>query len=197
MDFTVPLLSCGTVQEGHDSHYFPKGGTTMKTSRLLSGLVVALLLLFSAVAGAFDTSPYVAGIYVDQNQSVAVASEFKILNPTTKPLQVYAGLFDTSGNFIQCRFDVIAPNGEANITFTPSSPLGVGVVKFFAFPNTYPVRFDPNAVVGGLQQRFYDPGIGLPNPVRKVLTVSNLKAVTINSLTLDEFKAAWMNTCTF
>jgi hypothetical protein len=165
----------------------------MKTSRLSSGIVIALLLLCSTGAGAFDTSPYLTGIYVDQNQSVPIASEFRILNPTTKPLLVYAGLFDTSGTFVRCVQNMVSPNGEVKFTFSLPSPLGVGVVKFLAFPPTY--RFDPNAVIGGLQQRFYDPGMGLPNPVSKVLTVSNMKAVTINSLTIDEFKAGWLSLC--
>jgi hypothetical protein len=138
-------------------------------------LMALCLGLTAGMAPALDTSPYLAGAWNGDYYGVA------IINPTTKWLDVYAVAY-SEGSPIFCGMIPIAPNGtlSASEFVRPGYGLGFGTIKFFAFPRGTKT-FDPNAVIGGFQYKYWD------DPLEGSNTESNLKAVTINSYTIREF----------
>jgi hypothetical protein len=167
-----------------------KGRRIMKQRTLFLALfIVFAVTVMASTAGAQDTSPYLAGTWLETaNVTPTVRTTHFIVNPTTKQLDVYAVVFgyEGAGALLSCTRCTINGNGlwkfygDAART-NESTNEDSGVVKFFAFPRNSR-KFDPNAVIGGFQQNIFEDVNG-----RTGLTESNLKAVTINSNTIGEF----------
>jgi hypothetical protein len=148
----------------------------MKKHMAVLSLMVALVLSLPAVpAGAWDTSPYLVGTL----DGDFYGNGYFIINPTTQQLRVYgAGFYD--GTMGPCAWTTIPPNGTFYVA-VQGGPFVGAVMKFFAFPLSG--KFDPNAVIGGFQQKF---STDYWNDTCQV-TEANLKAVTVNSYTIGEF----------
>jgi hypothetical protein len=158
----------------------------MKRQKLLITLAAAIAVLASiSLAGAFDTSPYLVGTW--EGYDVAQVNFYCIVNPTTKPLYVQMFFYQSDGTEDGCTGATIF----ANETYCPGlayiGSQGAGAVKFFAFPQGSR-KFDPNAVIGGFQQK------GGESPT-EFKTQSNLKAVIINSYTMEEFARVLRDGC--
>jgi hypothetical protein len=155
---------------------------------LLAIAVVAGFTFVAPGAGAWDTSPYLTGTVPSHPYPVS----YFIGNPTTKDLRVYAVFYGWAGGYQNiCYYKDMAPNTmwhlwDEALEWSSSGP---GTVKFFAFPAAT-IKFDPNAVIGGFQQGAIPPIVQPVDPsnvTRCTVTEANLKAVTINSLTIGEF----------
>ena len=136
------------------------------------------LCLFGGTAQAQDTSPYLAGFWSEGD------NDFQIVNPTTKPLTVYAIFYDVNEGPIvgmECFKQYLPANGRWSVDPDGDNDGIFGTAKFFAFP-AGTRKFDPNAVIGGFQRKEYGDGSDYHYYLE-----SNLKAVTINSYTLREF----------
>jgi hypothetical protein len=166
----------------------------MKRQRLLTTFAAMIAVLVSvSVAGAFDTSPYLAGTWEDDG--TIGKNVYAILNPTTKPLHVYMFWYMPDGTVDACMSVAIPSNGTVSFGLGIFSG-GPGAVKFFAFPEGSR-KFDPNAVIGGFQRKamiesqydFFDFSM--------FDTETNLKAVTINSYTVGEFAQLPWESCLF
>jgi hypothetical protein len=143
-------------------------------------LLAALsLCLFAGAAQAQDTSPMLAGFWSENY------NYFTIVNPTTKPLTVYAIFYNVwdGYNGMECyKREYLPPNGTWYVGDIDGDTDGdFGTAKFFAFP-AGTRKFDPNAVIGGFQVKEYGDGFDYHYYLE-----SNLKAVTINTFTLREF----------
>jgi hypothetical protein len=149
------------------------------------GLMAALVFSLSAApAGAWDTSPYLVGTL----DGDFYGNGYFIINPTTQPLLVYgAGFYE--GQMGPCGWTIIPPNGTFYFALQGGSFYGA-VMKFFAFPTSG--KFDPNAVIGGFQQKF---SADHRDDTCQV-TEANLKAVTVNSYTMGEFDKVKQTQCT-
>jgi hypothetical protein len=182
------------------------GGILMKKEILCAGLAVALVLfIFAPPAGAQMTGPFLLGewevtrVYSDAPSSgydTPMQTQFKVFNATTVPLDVFVVLLDRDGNPAPTCYRVqLSPNA----TWKPCWPFyngadqlvypydwhHYGAAKFFAFPaNT--LKFDPNAVITGFQQK---TAYCLP------ATETLLPAVTINSKTMGEFTKYPLKDC--
>jgi hypothetical protein len=158
----------------------------MKSQRFLIMVAAAVAALLSvSAAGALDTSPYLVGIW--EGYDVARVNYYCILNPTTKPLYVRMFWYSSDGTPGGCSGFTI----QANETYCPGlsfpGPEEGGAIKFFAFPEGSR-KFDPNAVIGGFQQK----GGEIPTEFK---IQSNLKAVTINSYTMEDFAQVMRDGC--
>lgn len=133
------------------------------------------LCVFAGMAQAQDTSPYLVGFWSDQY------NDFTILNPTTKPLTVYAIYYNAGNGYpgMECYKWDLPPNGVWYADMNGGTDGNLGTAKFFAFP-AGTRKFDPNAVIGGFQVKYISAPISF-------YVEANLKAVTINSYTLREF----------
>jgi hypothetical protein len=153
-------------------HYSCKEERSMFKRVMICCCLSALCLVLAAgFTSAQDTSPYLAGAWNEERNWVT------IINPTTKPLTVYAVLY-SDGVPVLCQRADIRPNGL--IGGYAGLPDAFGTMKFFAFPQGT-MKFDPNAVIGGFQGKDWWHPFGL------VSSEANLKAVTINSYTIREF----------
>jgi hypothetical protein len=162
----------------------------MKRQKLLITLAAAIAVLVSvSMAGAYDTSPYLAGIW--EEASVVPWNVYVVVNPTTKPLDVCATWHSADGGRIGCICSALPlpANGMYSYFFGFGSDGEGGAVKFFAFP-AGTRKFDPNAVIGGFQRKSEEL-----SSVFK--TEANLKAVTINSSTIGEFTQVEWDACNF
>jgi hypothetical protein len=157
----------------------------MKHGSVFPALLFAIgLTILAGAAGAQDTSPYLMGTF--QDSSVISITWYHIVNPTTKPLDVYAMLYFNGSPFV-CSIIMVPANGATNgCVFGDLTPPGAHTVKFFAFPYLSR-KFDPNAVIGGFQRitMTADPAAD-PNPYL-FNTETGMKAITINSSTIGEF----------
>jgi hypothetical protein len=150
----------------------------------LASLVAVAVTFFATTAGAFDTSPYLVGTW--EETGVISTTGYRLVNPTTKPLDVHMFFFAEGAPFGCVSFSIPA-NGtfylQTSVDVLGPHGLEAGTVKFFAFP-AGTRKFDPNAVIGGFQAK----SIHLPPDPRQPLnTEANLKAVVINSYTLGEY----------
>jgi hypothetical protein len=134
-------------------------------------ITVLCLVLAAGLASAQDTSPYLVGAW---NEGINWVT---IINPTTKPLTVYAVVY-SEGQPVLCRRVDIPPNGLVGDYAGDEG--WFGTMKFFAFPQGT-MKFDPNAVIGGFQGKDWWQPYGWTS------SEANLKAVTINSYTIREF----------
>jgi hypothetical protein len=162
-----------------------KGRRTMKHRALFLAFLVGTVVLFATMASAQDTSPYLAGTWMETSGvTPTVHTQHFIINPTTKQLDVYAVVFGYEGAGALLGCTVCTVNGNGVLTFygdAARSNNDNGTVKFFAFP-AGTRKFDPNAVIGGFQQNIFED-----DGTRTGMTEANLKAVTINSSTIGEF----------
>jgi len=165
--------------------------------------ILAVLVMLPPGAGAFDTSPYLAGTWGSGLSTIMIQNSgpptplvvfpinYFIGNPTTKALDVFAAFYTSQGVFTECVYTTLQPNGSWYLydgAIRGASSLDFpGTVKFFAFP-TGTKKFDPNAVIGGFQQELL-PAIyfGYSYVPGCQVVEANLKAVTINSSTIGEF----------
>jgi hypothetical protein len=162
----------------------------------LGVLLVCLLSVGVPQAGAVDTSPYIVGDYAfEDTAAYSETTTFGIVNPTKTTLNVYAGFFDSGGNFMGCMVNTVAPNGLWYIT-DYRLPGSRGTAKFLAFPAGQR-KFDPNAVIGGLQVKYRTKQAPLRKDEWFAAAEYNMKAVTINSSTIGEFSAPWISQCLF
>jgi hypothetical protein len=164
------------------------------------------LCLFGGMAQAQDTSPYLAGFWSESSNS------FQIVNPTTKPLTVYAIFYNAYGgpySGTECHKQYLPANGRVSIQSKGTKDYEFGAAKFFAFP-AGTKKFDPNAVIGGFKQEidcdyvmtgaYTQTG---PSGDELIFTYSwidrvreaNIKAVTINSSTIGEFTDILKKVC--
>lgn len=141
----------------------------LKRVVLCTCLTSLCLILAAGFAPAFDTSPYLLGVFNEEGR-------FTVINPTTKWLTVY-GVSYWEGMIVECYKTDIPPNGSVWGGYQAWDAFGA--IKIFAFPQGTR-KFDPNAVIGGFQMK----GSGYQNDGT---TESNLEAVAINSYTLREF----------
>jgi hypothetical protein len=157
----------------------------MKHSALLVAclLTLAATALAAAPAGAQDTSPYLVGTWEDS--SVISATWYEIINPTTRPLDVYMAWYLPDGTFNGCISTFVSANGSLSFGLGMGNNGETGAVKFFAFPRGS-TKFDSNAVIGGFQRKNLNGDPLEPSPY-EFNAEANLKAVTINSYTLGEF----------
>jgi hypothetical protein len=146
----------------------------MRIMKCCLALAVLGLCLFGGMAQAQDTSPFLAGFWSEDSNN------FIILNPTTKPLTVYAIFCSGTSSKKECNKRLLPPNGRWSVDPGNDEVGQYGTAKFFAFPQGTK-KFDPNAVIGGFQQKKYEA------PGSHYRSESNLKAVTINTYTLREF----------
>jgi hypothetical protein len=156
---------------------------------VLLGLMAVLALSLSAASsGAWDTSSYLAGTFTGCD----IGNAYFVVNPTTRPLRVYGAGFDYQGSFEACYWTVIPGNGTFYFPAgsCATGQLGNSTMKFFAFPADT-LKFDPNAVIGGFQQKF---DTKYRNNACQV-TEANLKAVVINSSTIGEFEMIKQKNC--
>jgi hypothetical protein len=169
----------------------------MKVRGMLFGvLTVCLLFVGVPLAGAQDTSPYLVGDFgFEDTAAYSETTTFGIINPTKKALDVYAGFFDWVGNPIGCMVQRVAPNGLWYITDYRIAG-SRGTAKFLAFPADTR-KFDPNAVIGGLQVKYRMKSAALRKDEWFSAAEYNMKAVVINSSTIGEFSATWVTQCLF
>jgi hypothetical protein len=148
-------------------------------------------------------------------------TQFKIQNPTTQTLDVYIVLLTRWGEVITdtydgeplCYFTPLGPNETWDACWPHSRPNGpdimprrnlteelpnfFGTAKIFAFPynSARTLKFDPNAIVSGYQQKsaFY-PWDGY---AITAATEAPLTAVTINIKTINDWTKynLSVNTC--
>jgi hypothetical protein len=167
---------------------------TMKTQRLfITFAAMAVVLASVTMAGALDTSPYLIGTWEDT--SVIKATWYEIINPTTKPLDVYLVSYLPDGTFDGCMSSDIPANGMTLFGLGRGGNGAAGAVKVFAFPEGSR-KFDPNAVIGGFQRKSLNADTLDLDP-RVFNTAVNLKAVTINSNTIGEFTQILQSGCFF
>jgi hypothetical protein len=125
----------------------------------LAFLVAVAVTLFAATAGAQDTSPYLAGTWMETSGvTPTVRTEHFIVNPTTKQLDVVALVFgyEGAGALLGCTSCIINANGVWKFYGGAArSASDYGTVKFFAYP-AGTRKFDPNAVIGGFQQNIFE-----------------------------------------
>jgi hypothetical protein len=164
----------------------------MKRQRLLITFAAMIAVLASvSMAGALDTSPYLAGTWEDT--ATITYTYYQIVNPTTKPLDVWVFMYSSDNSYLDCAKVPIAANGSATLTASWKGALvPYGAVKFFAFPQGSK-KFDPNAVIGGFQRK----GSGASWNIYLFATEANLKAVTINSYTIGEFAQVQSAVCIY
>jgi hypothetical protein len=164
----------------------------MKRQRLLITFAAMIAVLASvSMAGAFDSSPYLVGIWEDT--AAITYTYYEIVNPTTKPLDVWGFMYLSDNSFVDCINLPIAANGSTTFAASFKGALvPYGAVKFFAFPQGSK-KFDPNAVIGGFQRK---GSAASWNPYL-FATEANLKAVTINSSTVGEFAQIQGISCGF
>jgi hypothetical protein len=164
----------------------------MKKRQLLITFAAMIALLASvSMAGALDTSPYLVGIWEDT--AAITFTYYEIVNPTTKPLDVWAFMYFSDNSFVGCLKLTIAADRSATIAASYKGALvPYGAVKFFAFPQGSK-KFDPNAVIGGFQRK----GPAASWTPSLFTTEANLKAVTINSYTIGEFAQIQGISCDF
>jgi hypothetical protein len=179
-----------------------KGGVTMHRYFAIFSIMIALTgFAVIPAATAWDTSPYVAGTWM------IGWTNYLLVNPTTKPVDVYAVFFKYDGNSqnVCYRYRL-----NANATWylmdlyeewKGNDSDKFGAAKFFAFPSNT-TKFDPNAVIGGFQQVNSGAYVELGAPDQTFRTAwpcqtveTNLKAVTINSITLREFSEIPFGDC--
>jgi len=163
------------------------------------GLAVGwFLLVFVSIAGAGDTSPYLIGVWEDNNDGLlcesnttnttTISTDFIVVNPTTVQLDVYAAFFENDGTFTGvCYKNSLKPNAK---WFIPGWRLGLyyngygymGTAKFIALPTgAKRIVIDGNAVIGGFQNRWFCGGYCDPS-----MSQADLKGVTINLYTSGE-----------
>jgi len=173
------------------------------------GLMVGLgLVIFSSMAMASDTSPYLIGAWQDTCGQLpdgnspdgenppgsCVRTDFIIVNPTPTPVLIFAAFFENDGTYIGCTRNTINANAKWYIPggfLEEKFGLGdennfMGTAKFFAFPvptppATVPRTYNASMVIGGFQVKFSLPRLRLTR------TESNLMGVAMNSITSWEF----------
>jgi hypothetical protein len=182
----------------------------MRRTILTFMAVAVLTCTMGTMAAAWDTSPYLVGkwefgTYVATDLFTEfLKTEFEIINPTTRILNVYAVfrwemVVGGPPVPIGCYIMTLFPNAVWELSIPvigpeqappPWPPRTYGSVKFFAFP-AGTTKFDPNAVIGGFQKKqlfkFEASLLGLPEYTDLSISEANLKAVIINSSTIGEF----------
>jgi hypothetical protein len=190
----------------------------MRKSIIFTGLVVALALcIFAPHAGAQMSSPYLVGewemfrvLYYNpfSSDEFSLATQYKVVNPTTTPLDVYLVLLDRYGNL---EYEDDTPmcfkmHLDPNTTWKPCFPFYnseddliypagkhlYGAAKFFAYPANI-LKFDPNAVIAGFQQK--SSAWGTESSSVFLPTEAPLLPITINSRTIGEFTKYPLSQC--
>jgi hypothetical protein len=178
------------------------------------GLMVGFgLVIFSSMAMASDTSPYLIGAWEDNWSSLLCESttivgppsggnsrlpgpgciwtDFIIVNPTPTPVLIFAAFFENDGTYIGCTRNTINANAKwyiqggilENLVGLGGENNYMGTAKFFAFPVPTPPATVP---------RTYNASMVIGGFQVKYFsllsrTESNLNGVAINSITSWEF----------